>query len=136
MIFLTSEQLSLYDMGAMGFMFIIAAGLLRLVTFIIKQKYEADKKAPCRAFEGGYCRLKCYFDDLKIKKSIEETHETYGILLGFKNMLKIHLDHSQGNSERISKKSMDMYRKVCAMFDHLCKTEKIDISNLTEEDKK
>ena len=57
MIIFLKTPLTPYDFGAFGLLFIIATGLLKLLTYIIKKKYEAEKRDLCKATKDGVCPL-------------------------------------------------------------------------------
>ena len=137
------DPLSIYDMGAIAFIFIIAAGLLRLLTFVIKAKYKEKTNEPCKALKSGVCPLFSKFTQLTaLTEKIYQIHcgpqalgkdgvprwylpedilfkikEVHEILSTLKNTMKIHLEHSKGNSGRISKDSIELYKKICTLID-------------------
>lgn len=70
-----TEHLSGYDMGAVVLIFIIAAGLLRLLGFVIKERFTEKQNKPCNAFKNNSCPLAEIFQD--IKKKIDGIYAFY-----------------------------------------------------------
>jgi len=54
-----------YDLGAVVLIFFIAAGLLKLLTYVVKQRFEEKKGEPCKAFENKSCPIADKWENLE-----------------------------------------------------------------------
>lgn len=157
---LTTTPISPYDLGAIGLIFLIAAGLLKLLTFVVKKKYEADKLEPCAVFKEGVCPFDKDFENMKDKgykvhdvicgvhaykdgrprcyvpeETVQQIAEIHQFVSRLRNTASSHFEHSSGRSGRITKESMAMYHKICSFLEELSKTSKIQIVKEGEPEK-
>ena len=64
-----------YDLGAVVLIFFIAAGLLKLLTYVVKQRFEEKSKEPCKAFENKACPIADRWGELeKLVTKIYDIH--------------------------------------------------------------
>lgn len=63
-----TSSITPYDLGAIGLIFLLAAGLLKLLAYVIKNRLENNNKEPCRALELGVCRLEY------LQRQVQELH--------------------------------------------------------------
>jgi len=74
MLIFAAKPLTTTDFGALGLMFFLAIGMLRLLSFMIKKKFETDKKE-----EGKSAKVS---DEIAaLTKKVDEMHEKICLLL-------------------------------------------------------
>ena len=140
--FVVSSPLSASELGVIGICFVIISSLVRLITYMIKKKYEREDEQ-CKTFEKGKCVL---YDEWKeIKEQIKEMHdihlgpqahgqngvprwffredayrkidEIYMMLARFASMTKEHAKVSKGESGSISRDSIRTYHNMCKLIE-------------------
>lgn len=81
--FLTTQNgggLTPQELGAIGCMFLLAAGILKILSFVLRKKYESEENQPCKAYTIGKCPVaedwKKFIEGLeKLKDDSNKSHD-------------------------------------------------------------
>jgi hypothetical protein len=105
-----SKPLTFADYGVVTLMFFIAIGLLRLLTFVVKSRFENESKTISRSSEN-ITHLQEKLDG--VAKKTDEIHAT---ITKFNKIFADHAEFSSGASDRIDKNAMSAYRRICLII--------------------